>query len=153
MYKQVLKSFVLGLMLVALVGCDSDSNGGSDDELVIAGVRVLDASTQQEAIVIANGEVTGSIELVPGAATDRFTLEFRDEDWRRVRDFELGEEYTLQLSTTNLNIAQVVVVADERWDFFVSGVGPGETELNLILKRNGQDDFVVPQIPIRVINE
>ena len=134
------KSTSIFALVLFIAGC------GHDNPVIVLIVR--DSGT--EIVRVESGQVTGEIEVGHGKETALLSVRFIAEDGELFTPDEKGG-YALAWEIADESIAEVEHHAqDSAWGFHIVGLAEGQTTIRIKINHGSHDDFVSPEIEIRV---
>ncbi len=160
--KNLSKIFLIALVAVAFAACDSNPvDDNHDHEHRLTDIHRLELILNDaEVVVIEDNQFAGPVPdttYVPaGGETALITLEATTEEGEEIHLDELGDEYFLDFSELNEEVAEVEQPEGERWTFRLRGRGEVGARTDLVLEfRHNPDnphaDLTTPSIPIEMV--
>nr|BCX01898.1 MAG: hypothetical protein KatS3mg041_1944 [Bacteroidota bacterium] len=136
------RAHVLGLLLL-MAGCGLFGHK-HEEHSEAEGLLLL--LSGQEVVRVWEGRVTGSLSVRIAQEIGPIEVRFLDADEHSFQPD--AQEYSLQLNVGNTTIASVRTGSS--WTFYLRGLSPGQTTLEIVLLHAGHADFRTPPIPVSV---
>jgi hypothetical protein len=143
--------YLLSILTIFLfvVGCTEDNPVESEEKHFEAiGLYVI--SDGDTIVKYVDGVVAGSIDVQAGQQTSLLSIRFLTDAGEI--DIPQGEESSLAWNITDVTVADIESQEDElnAYQFRISGIKAGNTEITIIINHNDHKDFESKAIPIVV---
>lgn len=135
----------LAFALFAIAGC-TDNPVTPEEHAEPVGLVVFEGQT--EIVRVEESVVTGAFDLLNGAVSPLYTLQFIDEEG----DLFVPDDpdFAPDAIVADATVVEVVRGDPADWDFRLRGLKTGTTSIRLVILHGGHEDFTSPEIPVTV---
>lgn len=137
---------LIGLALLN-TSCTNDALDHEEEHAEPVGFFLLESGVTK--VTYQNATVTGSFTIQSGEQTGLISVVFFDADNDEFTPE--GDEYSLNLSTSNSEFSFIQHEEDGKWNFHLSGLAAGSGTFVLKVMHGEHSDFVSNPIPVTVV--
>lgn len=141
-------AFIFAVALLS-VGCSNPASNDDDDhrEEHPEPYRVKFILDGDPVVTYSNGTVTDQFNVEAQSQTSVITAEFYDEYGNKIHIHELDDEYYLDWTVENTDLAKIERSGEnDRWSFLINGKTAGETSVQFFMKHVDHNIFNTPAV-------